>query len=200
MKKRLLSFTVIIALVMGLVGFNPFFPTSNVAKAAIVQTDFLKTSGKFIKNNYGTGDVVQLCGTNLGGWLLMEGWMAPLGKPALSRTSWVVTASVGDNPEYAIDSDINTRWTTGTPQEIGQWFQVDMGSTKTFDRICFNPGQWTTDEPAYYQLQASSDGYNWWNISTVVEEEPTTRLTLVLSDATTARYIKLSLTGSSSYW
>lgn len=42
-------------------------------------SDFLKTSGIVIKNNYGTGSVVNLRGTNLGGWLLQESWMSPLG-------------------------------------------------------------------------------------------------------------------------
>lgn len=193
-KKKVLSIVLAIALVMELILILPL----NVVNAAFGSSDFLKTSGKFIKNNYGTGATVQLCGTNLGGWLLMEGWMAPLGKPALSRTGWVVTASVGANPGYAIDGDINTRWTTGVPQASGQWFKVDMAATKTFDQICLNPGQWTSEEPVNYKVEVSNDGSYWWTVSTVVEETPTTRLTLILSDATTARYILITLTGSSS--
>jgi len=51
----------------------------NTASAAIGASDFLKTSGTLIKNNKGSGSVVSLHGTNLGGWLLEENWMSPLG-------------------------------------------------------------------------------------------------------------------------
>lgn len=40
-------------------------------------SDFLKTSGTSIKNNYGTGSNVYLRGTNAGGWLVQEEWMCP---------------------------------------------------------------------------------------------------------------------------
>ncbi|MGG6313062.1 cellulase family glycosylhydrolase [Paenibacillus macerans] len=40
---------------------------------------FLKANGTVLRDNYGTGNIVNLRGTNLGGWLLQEGWMSPLG-------------------------------------------------------------------------------------------------------------------------
>ncbi|GAA0137808.1 hypothetical protein YSY43_46490 [Paenibacillus sp. YSY-4.3] len=40
---------------------------------------FLKTSGTVIRDRSGTGNIVNLRGTNLGGWMLQEGWMSPLG-------------------------------------------------------------------------------------------------------------------------
>ncbi len=39
---------------------------------------FLKTSGLDIRNKAGTGEVMRLRGTNLGSWLVIETWMAPL--------------------------------------------------------------------------------------------------------------------------
>ncbi|MDD4589896.1 MAG: cellulase family glycosylhydrolase [Parabacteroides sp.] len=41
--------------------------------------DFLKVDGKVIRNNAGKGNIVALKGINLGGWLLREGWMDPIG-------------------------------------------------------------------------------------------------------------------------
>lgn len=38
---------------------------------------FLKAVGTQIRDNFGTGEVVTLRGTNLGGWQVMEGWMCP---------------------------------------------------------------------------------------------------------------------------
>jgi len=195
-KRKVLS----IVLAISLLTQSMYLLSSCTIGASLCSSDFLKTSGTLIKNNYGSGSAVQLCGTNLGGWLQMEGWMSPMGKPQLNRTAWVVTASDGADIGYSIDGDIGTRWTNGTAQASGQWVQVDMGAAKTFDQVCLNSGQWSTDEPVNYQLQASWDGSSWWNISTTVEVAPTQRLTLVLSDATTARYFKISLTGSSTYW
>lgn len=39
---------------------------------------FLRADGTVIRN--GAGDAVQLCGTNLGGWLVHETWMGPMEK------------------------------------------------------------------------------------------------------------------------
>ncbi len=38
---------------------------------------FLKASGTLIRDGHGAGDPVLLQGTNLGGWLVTEGWMTP---------------------------------------------------------------------------------------------------------------------------
>jgi len=46
---------------------------------AFASSDFLKANGTVLRNNYGQGAVVNLRGTNLGGWLLQEDWMSPAG-------------------------------------------------------------------------------------------------------------------------
>jgi aryl-phospho-beta-D-glucosidase BglC (GH1 family) len=38
---------------------------------------FLKVDGKYLRNDYGKGEIVTLRGTNIGGWQVMEGWMCP---------------------------------------------------------------------------------------------------------------------------
>lgn len=43
----------------------------------ITENDFLKAAGKNLKNGSGTGETVNLRGTNVGGWLLQEFWMTP---------------------------------------------------------------------------------------------------------------------------
>ncbi|GFP74581.1 cellulase family glycosylhydrolase [Clostridium fungisolvens] len=53
--------------------------TVKTKAATIGSTGFLKTNGTVIRDNKGTGSVVNLRGTNLGGWLLQENWMSPLG-------------------------------------------------------------------------------------------------------------------------
>lgn len=50
---------------------------------------FLKVDGKVIRNNSGMGDVVSLYGINLGGWLLREGWMDPIGYDYKSNSEFM---------------------------------------------------------------------------------------------------------------
>lgn len=58
------------------------FPAGEPQMArAITQDDFLKTSGRLIKNESGKGGVVYLRGTNAGGWLVHEEWMCATQAP-----------------------------------------------------------------------------------------------------------------------
>jgi endoglucanase len=49
----------------------------SVSFSKINASDFLKANGTVLRNNYGNGNIVNLRGTNLGGWLLQEPWMSP---------------------------------------------------------------------------------------------------------------------------
>ncbi|TFE27520.1 cellulase family glycosylhydrolase [Cohnella luojiensis] len=76
---------------MILSGLMVTVPQQPKANAAFEASDFLKTSGKVIKNNSGTGAIVNLRGPNLGGWLLQEAWMSPMNTPdqfTLTQTLW----------------------------------------------------------------------------------------------------------------
>lgn len=72
---------------------------SDVTENKIVITDetskFLKTDGTVIRNNYGAGDIVQLKGTNIGGWLVMENWQCPTNSPDQKTTLEVLTNRFG---------------------------------------------------------------------------------------------------------
>ena len=87
----------------------------------------------------------------------------------LSRTNWVATAfsspticCYGDTPPKAIDGDGGTRWSSGVGQAPNnQWFQIDMGTPQTFDRIVMDAGSSGQDYPRAYQVYVSNDGTNW---------------------------------------
>lgn len=51
----------------------------------ISQMDYLKVDGLVVRNGYGKGDTIQLKGINLGGWLLREGWMDPIGFDSINH-------------------------------------------------------------------------------------------------------------------
>ena len=67
--------TIALALLMVLAG---------TPKAAQAQMSMLHTSGRSIVN--ANGQVVQLMGVNLGGWLVMEPWMTPADSGGLPDT------------------------------------------------------------------------------------------------------------------
>lgn len=51
---------------------------SSSGARALGSADFLKANGKSVRNNSGSGSIVALRGTNIGGWLVMENWMNPV--------------------------------------------------------------------------------------------------------------------------
>ncbi|MGH7951445.1 MAG: carbohydrate-binding protein [Limisphaerales bacterium] len=118
---------------------------------------------------------------------------------SLDRTNWAAAASStesGGSPRNAIDGDINTRWSTGAPQTPGQWFQVDMGMTNTFYEIILNAAASSGDYPRGYQVNVSDDGINWG--SPVATGAGTSALTTISFLTQTARYIRVTQTGSNS--
>src|SRR5687767_2112760 len=80
----------VVLIVIIMMGFSTSMGRPNVAtaapSAAMGSGDFLKTNGTVIRKNSGSGAIVNLRGTNLGGWLLQEGWMSPAGEAALNRS------------------------------------------------------------------------------------------------------------------
>ncbi|HEY0601810.1 MAG TPA: cellulase family glycosylhydrolase [Herpetosiphonaceae bacterium] len=189
-------------LTIGLIAAFLFsIPGVPVAHGAIGAADFLKANGKVLRKNSGTGAVFNFRGTNLGGWLLQEGWMSPLGEAALDRAGWTATASntspYGDTPDKALDGNAGTRWSSGVAQANGQWFQVDMKAQRTFNQISFDAGSSTGDYPASYRIQGSNDGSSWWDITSGTGSG---QYILVDHGDRTARYIRITQTGSKGNW
>ncbi len=120
---------------------------------------------------------------------------ANMGNPVLSRAGWVVSASSGTgSTANAIDGNIGTRWTTYSNQTNGQWFRVDMGSAQTFNRIVLDAGSSAGDYPRGYQVHVSNDGLNWG--SPVATGAGTIGVTTITFETQTARYIRVTQTGS----
>src|SRR5258708_6076338 len=82
----------------------------------------------------------------------------------LSRTGWVASASStngSDVASQALDGNPATRWSTGTQQVNGQWFQVDMLSPQTFAQITLEATGRSNAYPRQYQVFVSNDAVNW---------------------------------------
>jgi len=162
------------------------------------ESDFLKTDGKFIKNHSGIGSIVNLRGTNLGGWLLQEDWMGTLGVAGLEREGWVVSASLNaDNAEAAIDGDTSTTWSSGANKSNGQWFQIDMGTKHLFNKISIDAASCIGGYPSAYQIMVSDDGTAWEDVASGTSDEENT---VIRFSSQVARYIKVIQAGSSADW
>jgi RHS repeat-associated protein len=120
---------------------------------------------------------------------------------ALTPTGWVATASVtggSDVASKAIDGSTTTRWSTGTAQVSGQSFQLDMLSAKTLAKITMNSAGSTNDYARAFQVFATNNTSNWG--TAIASGTGTSALVTVTLPQTSARYVKIALTGGASNW
>ncbi len=120
---------------------------------------------------------------------------------AIDRSGWTATASSNgnaDQPFKALDVDYSTRWSTGIAQAPGQYFQVDMKSTKTFTKIVLDDTGDENDYPRTYQVYVSKDGSNWGN---PIASGSGSGITNIPFSPQSSQYIKVAQTGSDpKYW
>jgi len=107
------------------------------------------------------------------------------------------TASTPTGAANLVDDDATTRWTSGAAQAPGQWLQVDLGSTQTIRRVVLDAGVDRGDYPRGYTLETSTDGSTW---TPQVSGAGSGQLTTVDFSPTSARYVRVTQTGSSGSW
>jgi len=112
-------------------------------------------------------------GSSLLSYSLPRGASIQTGGAALNRSGWTVTASSNTNGEEsgngsgdaavnAIDGNINTRWTNAHGLKNGDWFQINLGSSTSFNRIVVDAGPNSSfDYVQEYQVYVSNDGVSW---------------------------------------
>ncbi|MDF2669147.1 MAG: hypothetical protein K0R67_1453, partial [Paenibacillus sp.] len=120
----------------------------------------------------------------------------PSSGAALIRTGWTATASSTTYPpSRALDGDSTSRWTTSGAQSPGKYIQVNMGASKTFNKIKLDSG---SDYPSSYEVYVSSDGTSWGSAVATGTGSGTSQ-TITFSTQT-AQYIKVLQTGTRSAW
>lgn len=121
---------------------------------------------------------------------------------ALSRGKWTATASA--QPDWgaaanAIDGDINTRWSLGHGTTSGDWFQIDLGSPTSFNKIVLDTGVNNSfDYVTKYQIYVSNDGADWG--SAIAGGSGGIGKVAVMLPTRTARYIRVVSTAASGFW
>ncbi|WP_051835447.1 discoidin domain-containing protein [Streptomyces sp. NRRL S-481] len=123
------------------------------------------------------------------------------GRP-LSRSAWTATAS--SQPDWglaanAIDGDIDTRWSLGHGTTSGDWFQIDLGSPTSFNKLVLDTGVDNSfDYVTKYQIYVSNDGADWG--SAIASGSGGIGKIAVTLPTRTARYIRIVSTAASGFW
>lgn len=121
---------------------------------------------------------------------------------ALDRTDWKVTSSSssgGDVISNTIDGNPSTRWSSGHGQTSGDWVQINLGSSKNFNKISLDTGPNNAgDYVRQYQVFVSNDGVKWENA--IINGTGNGESLDITLPTQTAQYIRLVNTGSSGSW
>ncbi len=105
----------------------------------------LKAVGKVLKNNSGEGDIVQLKGTNAGGYLLQEFWMTPT----------LATTNVSDETE--LYAKLTERFGQEKMEELVSLYQDNYWTEADFD-YCEEIGINCIRLPFWYKNLVGEDG------------------------------------------
>jgi len=119
---------------------------------------------------------------------------------ALPRTGWTATASptsTTDVPARMLDGNTSTRWSSGAPMTNGNTVTVDLGASRTFSRLTMDSAGSTLDYARGYTVAVSADNATW---RTVATGTGASALLSVPLGAQTARYLRITQTGSASSW
>ena len=122
-----------------------------------------------------------------------------------------ITASAGAT-DYMTDRIGPTLWSTGRPQEGGEWIQVDLGAVVPVALIRWLPGTYQ-EVPRGLRLEVSADGSSWrtlvnlpkyigplyWSAGRPMARVRSGRVELRIPPAS-ARYLRITQTGRGALW
>ena len=108
-----------------------------------------------------------------------------------SRAKVLTASHNSSSTKLAYDGKRNTRWNIGRRQAGGEWFQIDMGTSKLLQGIEIDSGDEGEDFPGALDVMVSSDGQNWTKFAAM---EFSSRQYTVPLNGTFTRYVKLVLT------
>lgn len=123
------------------------------------------------------------------------------------RTTTVTTSENPGEAGLAADDDGATAWSSHTPQQPGQWLQVDLGSNRQVRQLVLdagpasygwpNDGSPSSDGPTSYTVQTSRDGQHWTAIGTGAGGG---QLTTIPLSGRAERYVRVTLSAASGRW
>ena len=139
--------------------------------------------------------------TMLAGFLLpgLMNTAAAQGETQLSETGWTASSNTnsaaGDAPANAIDGNLGTRFSSDAVQAAGMYFQVNLGSSQSFNQIELNSSNWPGDYAVGYNVEVSTNGSTFTSVATGTGSGALETATFT---AQTAQYIRVVLTAAST--
>ena len=125
--------------------------------------------------------------------------VTPHAETALSETGWTASASTSssatDAPSNAIDGNLATRYSSDAVQAPGMWFQVNLGSSQSFNQVEMDSSNWSGDYAVGYNVEVSSDGSTFTSVATGTGTSSPETATFT---SQTAQYIRVVLTAAST--
>jgi hypothetical protein len=83
----------------------------------------------------------------------------------------------------------------------GEWFQIDLGSVQSFNRIALHSGDSVHDYARGYRILISNNGTDWATQAPVaVASGNSPAIDVSLASAVSARFVRIVQTGTASYW
>ena len=104
----------------------------------------------------------------------------------------------GDVAAGAVDDDASTRWSTGQPQQPGQYLQIGFSRPQQVRTLVLDTGASTGDYPRGYTVSVSDDGVNW--TGPVAAGAGRGQITSITLPPVTPRFVRVTLTASSGSW
>jgi hypothetical protein len=108
-----------------------------------------------------------------------------------SRAKALTASHNSSSTKMAYDGKRGTRWNIGRRQAGGEWFQIDMGMSKTLNAIEIDSGDEGDDYPGALDVMVSADGQNWTKFASM---EFSSRQYTIPMNGTFTRFVKLVLT------
>jgi hypothetical protein len=103
------------------------------------------------------------------------------GRPATASS----TQSFYHLPQYAVDGRGETRW--ASQYADGQWWQVDLGSATSVDRVAID---WEAAYAPRYRISTSVDGQTWTTAAEATASKAGVQETTFA--ARSARYVRIT--------
>ncbi|MFD4611827.1 discoidin domain-containing protein [Streptomyces sp. NPDC058440] len=133
-------------------------PFSN-GNASLQVEDFDQQTARYVRLNCGLRN--SSWGNSL--WSISVVDRSEPGTDLALRQKATASTEDPDHPAaHATDGDPNTRWSSD--YEDYQWIQVDLGSSRKFDRVAV---VWEAAYPKTYVIQVSDDGEKWTDVKPV---------------------------------
>jgi len=113
-------------------------------------------------------------------------------------SEWDLSATRTRDIRNVFDNDPATRWATREPQRLGQFFEINFNTVKTFNKIVMDTQGSPDDYPREYEILVSQDGSNWTSIASdfaflesVIE---------VIVPVQSVQFLRIEQTGSAGNW